>query len=259
MADILSTRPDLALIATQRVVEQWTARGAALVDSVDLRRWLNGLVQGLGRLKRSVLKFAQRTSAFGRAEKLFHLAEQAWEQFNGDYPRPDGEWASQEWEKRRGRRLAVLESAQPNWRQPGRQLPRSVGMTLRMKLSSAQRRWSSGARRFLRVLSSTSRAGLLNRSRPLLLRPSPPRCLCLRRNQHAGGRGPDRCQKPRKSGAFFLGLSAGDEGGDLSARSRWVPWGGGHCPFPCSSCASPAILRRTPAWSARCCDQRPLV
>ncbi|CAE1135307.1 MULTISPECIES: MobQ family relaxase [Xanthomonas] len=109
LADILSTRPDLALIATQRVVEQWTARGAALVDSVDLRRWLNGLVQGLGRLKRSVLKFAQRTSAFGRAEKLFHLAEQAWEQFNGDYPRPDGEWASQEWEKRRGRRLAVLE------------------------------------------------------------------------------------------------------------------------------------------------------
>ncbi|WP_127165649.1 MobQ family relaxase [Xanthomonas euvesicatoria] len=109
LADILSTRPDLALTATQRVVEQWTARGAALVDSVDLRRWLNGLVQGLGRLKRSVLKFAQRTSAFEHAEKLFHLAEQAWEQFNGDHPRPDGEWSSQEWEKRRGRRLAVLE------------------------------------------------------------------------------------------------------------------------------------------------------
>ncbi|MEN9151834.1 plasmid mobilization protein, partial [Xanthomonas perforans] len=50
-----------------------------------------------------------RTSALGHAEKLFHLAEQAWEQFNGDHPRPDGEWAAQEWEKRRGRRLAVME------------------------------------------------------------------------------------------------------------------------------------------------------
>ncbi|WP_238935204.1 hypothetical protein [Xanthomonas citri] len=90
-------------------MEQWTARAAALVDSVDLRRWLNGLVEGLGRLKRSVLKFAQRTNALGRAQRLFHLAEQAWEQFSGDHPRPDGEWAAQEWEKRRGRRLAVLE------------------------------------------------------------------------------------------------------------------------------------------------------
>ncbi|AKU50151.1 MobQ family relaxase [Xanthomonas arboricola] len=109
LTDILSTRSDLALTATQRVVRQWTAHASTLLDSIDLRRWLNGLVERLGRLKRSVLKFAQRTSAFGRAEKLFHLAEQAWEQFNGDHPRPDSEWASQEWEKRRGRRLAVLE------------------------------------------------------------------------------------------------------------------------------------------------------
>ncbi|WP_115048868.1 MobA/MobL family protein [Xanthomonas arboricola] len=109
LAEILSTRPDLVLTTTQRLVRQWTSHAATLRDSVDLRRWLNGLVEGLGRLKRSVLKFAQRTSALGRAEKLFHLAEQAWEQFNGDHPRPDGEWASQEWEKRRGRRLAVLE------------------------------------------------------------------------------------------------------------------------------------------------------
>ncbi|MEQ7776329.1 MobQ family relaxase [Xanthomonas hortorum] len=109
LAEIFSTRPDLALTATQRLVRQWTAHAATLRDSVDLHRWLNGLVERLGRLKRSVLKFAQRTSSLGRAEKLFHLAEQAWEQFNGDHPRPDGEWTSQEWEKRRGRRLAVLE------------------------------------------------------------------------------------------------------------------------------------------------------
>lgn len=97
------------MTATQRLVGQWTVRAAALVDSADLRKWLNGLVERLGRLKRSVLKFAQRSSAVGRAEKLFYLAEQAWEQFNGDHPRPDGEWSSQEWETRRGRRLAVLE------------------------------------------------------------------------------------------------------------------------------------------------------
>ncbi|PPU49064.1 plasmid mobilization protein, partial [Xanthomonas dyei] len=109
LTEILSTRPDLALTATQRLVGQWTTYAAALLDGVDVRRWLNVLVERLGRLKRSVVKFAQRTSALGRAEKLFHLAEQAWEQFNGDHPRPDGEWSSQEWEKRRGRRLAVLE------------------------------------------------------------------------------------------------------------------------------------------------------
>ncbi|MEB2233412.1 MobA/MobL family protein [Xanthomonas campestris pv. campestris] len=109
LEEILSTRPDLALTATQRLVGRWTTHAAALLDSVDLRRWLNGLVEGLGRLKRSVLKFAQRTNALGRAQRLFHLAEQAWEQFSGDHPRPDGEWAAQEWEKRRGRRLAVLE------------------------------------------------------------------------------------------------------------------------------------------------------
>ncbi|MFA4436794.1 plasmid mobilization protein, partial [Xanthomonas perforans] len=95
LAEILSTRPDLALTATQRLVGRWTTHAAALLDSVDLRKWLNGLVEGLGRLRRSVLKFAQRTSALGHAEKLFHLAEQAWEQFSGDHPRPDGEWAAQ--------------------------------------------------------------------------------------------------------------------------------------------------------------------
>ncbi|CAG2094469.1 MobA/MobL family protein [Xanthomonas arboricola pv. juglandis] len=109
LAEILSTRSDLALTATQRLVRRWNAHAATFVDNASLRRGLDGLVERLGSLKRSVVKFSQRTSALGRAEKLFHLAEQAWEQFNGDYPRPDGEWASQEWEKRRGRRLAVLE------------------------------------------------------------------------------------------------------------------------------------------------------
>ncbi|WP_126965629.1 MobA/MobL family protein [Xanthomonas arboricola] len=109
LAEIFSTRPDLELTATRRLVGQWTAHASTILDSIDLRRWLNGLVERLGRLKRSVLKFAQRTSSLGRADKLFHLAEQAWEQFNGDHPRPDGEWSSQEWETRRGRRLAVLE------------------------------------------------------------------------------------------------------------------------------------------------------
>ncbi|NHF68067.1 MobQ family relaxase [Xanthomonas hortorum] len=109
LAEILSTRSDLVLVATQRLLRNWTAQTATFVDNADLRRGLDGLVERLGRLKRSMVKFAQRTSALGRAKKLFHLAEQAWEQFNGDHPRPDGEWSSQEWEKRRGRRLAVLE------------------------------------------------------------------------------------------------------------------------------------------------------
>lgn len=98
---------------------------------------------------------------------------------------------------------------QPNWRQPGQRSPSSIGMTTRTRLSSAQLRRSSGARKFLRVLSSTSRAGLSSWSRPLLLHPSPPRCRCQRRNQHAVGHAPDGCQKPRICGAFFLALMPG--------------------------------------------------
>ncbi|MCC5087080.1 MobQ family relaxase [Xanthomonas campestris] len=109
LAEILSTRSDLVLVATQRLLRNWTAQTATFVDNADLRRGLDGLVERLGRLKRSVVKFAQHMRAVERSERLFHLAEQAWEQFNGDHPRPDGEWSSQEWEKRRGRRLAVLE------------------------------------------------------------------------------------------------------------------------------------------------------
>ncbi|CAD0331524.1 MobA/MobL family protein [Xanthomonas hortorum pv. gardneri] len=109
LAQILSARSDLALASTRRLVRQCTAHIATFGDSVDLRRWLNGLVERLGRLKRSVVKFAHGMRNMGRTKKLFHLAEQAWEQFNGDHPLPDGDWSSQEWEKRRGRRLAVLE------------------------------------------------------------------------------------------------------------------------------------------------------
>nr|WVJ83057.1 MobA/MobL family protein [Xanthomonas campestris pv. campestris] len=205
LAEILSTRSDLVLVATQRLLRKWTAQTATFVDNADLRRGLDGLVERLGRLKLSVVKFAQRTSALWRAEKLFHLAEQAWEQFNGDHPRPDGEWAAQEWEKRRGRRLAVLENERPNWRQPGQRSPSSGGTTTRTRLRSARLKWNSGAKRCSQVQSLKSSMALLHLSTLLQPCPSLRRCQCQRRNQHAAGRGPDGYRKPRICGAFFLG------------------------------------------------------
>lgn len=53
--------------------------------------------------------FAKRLAVVTRAERLFHMAEQAWEQFNADCPKPATEWMSRDWLARRGRRLAALD------------------------------------------------------------------------------------------------------------------------------------------------------
>ncbi|WP_425612669.1 MobA/MobL family protein [Xanthomonas translucens] len=107
LAEILALRSELALAATRRLLQQlmaWAVHG----ESADLRRDLTGLVQGLGRLKRRLTRFAQRVAAVGRAERLFHLAEQSWEAFDAAHPNSGHVGAPEEWARGRAVRLAAL-------------------------------------------------------------------------------------------------------------------------------------------------------
>ncbi|CTP91546.1 plasmid mobilization protein [Xanthomonas translucens pv. arrhenatheri] len=107
LAEILALRSEIALAATRRLLQQlmaWAVHG----ESADLRRDLTGLVQGLGWLKRRLTRFAQRVAAVGRAERLFHLAEQSWEAFDAAHPNSGHVGAPEEWARGRSVRLAAL-------------------------------------------------------------------------------------------------------------------------------------------------------
>jgi len=109
LVEVIAIRSDLALSATKRLLKDWGDRAASLVDTASLRAGLVGLVARLETLKRRVLSFSRRLEGVRRAERLVHMAENAWEQFNGDCPRPAGELAADDWVRRRGRRLVALE------------------------------------------------------------------------------------------------------------------------------------------------------
>lgn len=109
LADIFAIRQNLALTTTRQFLDQLRNRVDAIGDVASLRRDLNSLLKGLGRLKRRLMRFSGRLAALRRAEQLYHLAEQSWERFDADFPRAEGVWSTQEWERRRARRLAALQ------------------------------------------------------------------------------------------------------------------------------------------------------
>ncbi|PPJ42331.1 MULTISPECIES: MobA/MobL family protein [unclassified Pseudoxanthomonas] len=109
LAEIFAVRQNLALTTTRQLLGQLRNRIEAIGDDASLRRDLNGLLNGLGRLKRRLMRFSSRLAALRRAEQLFHMAEQSWERFDADFPRTGGVWSTQEWERRRARRLAALQ------------------------------------------------------------------------------------------------------------------------------------------------------
>ncbi|MFI8572692.1 MobA/MobL family protein [Stenotrophomonas bentonitica] len=109
LSEVLALNPDLPLEKTRRLVSHWQAALSNLVDSPTLRRQLQSVVDGLKQLKTGLMVFAKRLAVVTRAERLFHMAEQAWEQFNADCPKPATEWMSRDWLARRGRRLAALD------------------------------------------------------------------------------------------------------------------------------------------------------
>ncbi|WP_230939951.1 MobA/MobL family protein [Xanthomonas translucens] len=109
LRDVFALRPTLCLPKTQRVVNHWVSSLSSLVDGPELRRHLCAVINRLQQLRRGLTAFAKRAAAVTRAEKLFHLADHAWEQFNANRPPSLEGWLNYDWEARRGRRLATLD------------------------------------------------------------------------------------------------------------------------------------------------------
>nr|WP_232087971.1 MULTISPECIES: MobA/MobL family protein [Xanthomonas] len=97
------------LLATQRLL-QWIRELAAFAEEAQLRPDLNELLRRLRRFKAATTKFARRLLAVRRAEKLHHMAENAWNDFVANNPEPGPSWMQGDWKQRRGRRLSTLEA-----------------------------------------------------------------------------------------------------------------------------------------------------
>ncbi|WP_017173599.1 MobA/MobL family protein, partial [Xanthomonas phaseoli] len=98
------------LQATQRLLQWIRERVAAFAEEARLRPDLNELLRRLRRFKAAAMKFARRLLAVRRAEKLHHMAENAWHDFLANNPEPGTSWTQGDWKQRRGRRLSTLEA-----------------------------------------------------------------------------------------------------------------------------------------------------
>nr|WP_244664167.1 hypothetical protein [Xanthomonas phaseoli] len=98
------------LQATLALMQWIRERVAAFAEEARLRPDLNELLRRLRRFKAAAMKFARRLLAVRRAEKLHHMAENAWHDFLANNPEPGTSWTQGDWKQRRGRRLSTLES-----------------------------------------------------------------------------------------------------------------------------------------------------
>ncbi|WP_127172117.1 MobA/MobL family protein [Xanthomonas euvesicatoria] len=98
------------LHATLDLLQWIRERVAAFADEARLRPDLNELMRRLRRFKAAAMKFARRLLAVRRAEKLHHMAENAWHDFLANNPEPGTSWTQGDWKQRRGRRLSTLEA-----------------------------------------------------------------------------------------------------------------------------------------------------
>ncbi|KER82151.1 plasmid mobilization protein [Xanthomonas arboricola pv. celebensis] len=98
------------LQATLALMQWIRERVTAFAEEVRLRPDLNELVRRLRRFKAAAMKFARRLLAVRRAEKLHHMAENAWHDFLANNPEPGPSWMQGDWTQRRGRRLSALEA-----------------------------------------------------------------------------------------------------------------------------------------------------
>ncbi|UZB14449.1 MobA/MobL family protein [Xanthomonas phaseoli pv. phaseoli] len=98
------------LQATQRLLQWIREHVAAFAEEARLRPDLNELLRRLRRFKAAAMKFARRLLAVRRAEKLHHMAENAWHDFLANNPEPGTSWTQADWKQRRGRRLSTLEA-----------------------------------------------------------------------------------------------------------------------------------------------------
>ncbi|AJY81224.1 MobA/MobL family protein [Xanthomonas citri] len=102
LAQTLQTTLDLLQWIRERVT--------AFAEAAQLRPDLNELLRRLRRFKAATMKFARRLLAVRRAEKLHHMAENAWHDFLANNPEPGASWTQGDWKQRRGRRLSTLEA-----------------------------------------------------------------------------------------------------------------------------------------------------
>ncbi|MFA1732056.1 hypothetical protein [Xanthomonas campestris] len=98
------------LQATLALMQWIRERVAAFAKEARLRPDLNELIRRLRRFKAAAMKFARRLLAVRRAEKLHHMAENAWHDFLANNPEPGTSWTQGDWKQRRGRRLSTLEA-----------------------------------------------------------------------------------------------------------------------------------------------------
>ncbi|MFA1289699.1 hypothetical protein ACDJ03_18500 [Xanthomonas axonopodis pv. nakataecorchori] len=98
------------LQATLDLLQWIRERVTAFAEAAQLRPDLNELLRRLRRFKAATMKFARRLLAVRRAEKLHHMAENAWHDFLANNPEPGTSWTQGDWKQRRGRRLSTLEA-----------------------------------------------------------------------------------------------------------------------------------------------------
>ncbi|MFA4295879.1 plasmid mobilization protein, partial [Xanthomonas perforans] len=98
------------LQATLDLLQWIRERVTAFAEAAQLRPDLNELLRRLRRFKAAAMKFARRLLAVRRAEKLHHMAENAWHDFLANNPEPGTSWTQGDWKQRRGRRLSTLEA-----------------------------------------------------------------------------------------------------------------------------------------------------
>nr|WP_244667850.1 MobA/MobL family protein [Xanthomonas sp. D-99] len=97
------------LQATLDLLQWIRERVTAFAEAAQLRPDLNELLRRLRRFKAATMKFARRLLAVRRAEKLHHMAENAWHDFLANNPEPGTSWTQGDWKQRRGRRLSTLD------------------------------------------------------------------------------------------------------------------------------------------------------
>jgi len=107
--ELVSAGAVAALTWTGRVVEHASAGVSVFVDSSAVWTKLRELLRSMTQLKHRLSTFSRREQAERRAIRLVHMAEQSWEEFNTNHPRPGCPWPEHEWRARRARRLVALE------------------------------------------------------------------------------------------------------------------------------------------------------
>lgn len=109
LQDIARVRADLSLDRIRAGLEWARDALADAGETVAIRQWLTKAVLQVRALRNAVIGRSMRMLALGRAERLYHIAQQEWERFNSDYPLGSACYSRPEWIRRRERRLSVLE------------------------------------------------------------------------------------------------------------------------------------------------------